>query len=88
MGHHGYTCGLWRLFHTLALTALKVNETEGATEAISGYVESFFACKECNKHFRAVVSSTANRDDVFVVGSKTADGDLLLCRALCYANLS
>ena len=67
-GRRGYTCGLWRLFHTLTLVAVKANGTEGAMDAINGYVENFFGCQECSEHFRAMVK----RDDILTQESTTA----------------
>ena len=73
----------------MALLAVKLNGTEGAMEAISGYAENFFACQECNEHFGAMVNSTASKDDVFILGSTTTTAvDLLLCQARCFVNLT
>lgn len=48
----GYTCGLWQLFHTLA-ARLSEAENSGAVwlAAIKGFVQNYFQCAECAKHF-------------------------------------
>ncbi len=53
----GYPCGLWTLFHTL--TVSQASKKEGTTEsdsravlvAMSGFVEHFFGCRDCARHF-------------------------------------
>lgn len=48
----GYTCGLWQLLHSLASHAPDTDNT-GARwlTAVSGFVEHYFQCNECAKHF-------------------------------------
>uniref|UniRef100_A0A8C9KIW7 Sulfhydryl oxidase n=1 Tax=Panthera tigris altaica TaxID=74533 RepID=A0A8C9KIW7_PANTA len=57
----GYTCALWKLFHTLTVQAgahpeaLDGTAFEGDPQAvlqsIRRYVRTFFGCKECAEHF-------------------------------------
>ncbi|KAL4441288.1 hypothetical protein ABPG77_011525 [Micractinium sp. CCAP 211/92] len=48
----GYTCGLWQLFHSLA-SRLPETENAGAVwlAAVKGFVQNYFQCTECAKHF-------------------------------------
>jgi thiol oxidase len=49
-----YTCALWTLLHTMSIgcgeytTSLKPSEV---AEAIRGFVQHFFGCEECVRHF-------------------------------------
>lgn len=54
----GYPCGLWSLFHTL--TVNHAEEGHGnedpkiVLKAMSGFVEHFFGCRDCARHFAQV----------------------------------
>jgi thiol oxidase len=65
-----YTCGLWTLFHSMSVTAgtpacpLKPSQV---AVAIRFFVEHFFGCEECVKHFLAanppkVITTLAESD--------------------------
>ena len=56
LGRRGYTCGLWRLFHTMTLIAVQKNAKDNVLEAIHGFVKEFFGCNECREHFTGMVS--------------------------------
>ncbi|XP_044634313.2 sulfhydryl oxidase 2 [Equus asinus] len=57
----GYTCSLWKLFHTLTVEAAAHPEAlddtgfegdpQAVLQAIRRYVHTFFGCKECGEHF-------------------------------------
>jgi Erv1 / Alr family len=63
----GYTCGLWQLFHIISVGLVEYNlvipasddevlselaiSTPDAAETIRNFVEYFFACDECKRHF-------------------------------------
>ena len=54
----GYPCGLWLLFHTLV--AHSVDASAVATlRAIRGYVQHFFGCNACARHFAGMASDEA-----------------------------
>lgn len=63
--YRGYTCGLWTLFHTLAVNAARKQGNEGpkVLRAMYGYVKHFFGCTECSQHFQAM----ADRNRIFDV---------------------
>mmetsp|Transcript_29125 Transcript_29125/g.44454 ORF Transcript_29125/g.44454 Transcript_29125/m.44454 type:complete len:575 (+) Transcript_29125:145-1869(+) len=58
---HGYTCGLWELFHILtvsvvewnvaAVTPRSVIPVEQVANLLSSYISEFFACEVCRRHF-------------------------------------
>jgi len=45
-----FSCGLWLLFHTVTAAASD-EEAKDTILGIGTYVEYFFACGECQKHF-------------------------------------
>lgn len=54
----GYPCGLWTLWHTLTVNQAMADSGKGQMDeptvvlnAMTGYVEYFFGCKECARHF-------------------------------------
>ncbi|XP_058549515.1 sulfhydryl oxidase 2 isoform X1 [Neofelis nebulosa] len=76
----GYTCALWKLFHTLTVQAgahpeaLDGTGLEGDPQAvlqsIRRYIRTFFGCKECAEHFEELARES--------MGSvKTADQAIL-----------
>jgi len=53
-GQRGYSCGLWLLFHSLAVNLPKEEPPEFYAEAmqvIRSYIRHFFNCEACKKHF-------------------------------------
>lgn len=50
-----YPCGLWTMFHTLAVQASIKNlitfNGKQVLETIAGYVKHFFGCTDCSEHF-------------------------------------
>lgn len=46
----GYTCGLWQLFHSMALN-IEPHEGMIGLLTIKGMVKSLFGCSECRSHF-------------------------------------
>ena len=57
----GYTCGLWELFHIIVVSFSERHSEKGVYPAhltpalvarcIRNYIEHFFACEECRRHF-------------------------------------
>ncbi|TRY63148.1 hypothetical protein TCAL_10351 [Tigriopus californicus] len=54
----GYPCGLWSLWHTLTVNQALADSAKGQVDeptvvlnAMTGYVEHFFGCQECARHF-------------------------------------
>ncbi|EFB22702.1 hypothetical protein PANDA_014077, partial [Ailuropoda melanoleuca] len=76
----GYTCSLWKLFHTLTVEAGTHPEALDGTgleadpqavlQTIRGYVRTFFGCKGCSQHFEEMAKESM--DSV-----KTADQAIL-----------
>ncbi|XP_036892458.1 sulfhydryl oxidase 2 isoform X2 [Sturnira hondurensis] len=64
----GYTCSLWKLFHTLTVQAgahpeaLDGTGFEGDPQAvlqtIRRYIRTFFGCKECGEHFEQMAKES------------------------------
>ncbi|XP_019497476.1 PREDICTED: sulfhydryl oxidase 2 [Hipposideros armiger] len=64
----GYTCSLWKLFHTLTVEAgthpkaLDDTGFEGDPQAvlqvIRRYIRTFFGCKECGEHFEEMAKES------------------------------
>nr|XP_035948016.1 sulfhydryl oxidase 2 [Halichoerus grypus] len=76
----GYTCSLWKLFHTLTVEAGTHPEALDGTgleddpqallQTIRRYIHTFFSCKECGEHFEEMAKESM--DSV-----KTADQAIL-----------
>ena len=49
-GVGGYTCGLWLLFHATLASSDRVSAAP-ALRAIAAWVQDFFGCAECARHF-------------------------------------
>jgi hypothetical protein len=64
-GRRGYTCGLWRLFHTLTITGVQKNSNVKVLSAVYAYVNEFFGCRECKEHFTGMIT----RDKILSVDS-------------------
>ncbi|XP_073077608.1 sulfhydryl oxidase 2 isoform X1 [Manis javanica] len=64
----GYTCSLWKLFHTLTVQAGTHPEALNGTgleddpqavlQAIRRYIRTFFGCKECGDHFEEMAEES------------------------------
>jgi len=54
----GYTCGLWQLFHSMALN-VEPHEGMIGLLTIKGMVKSLFGCSECRAHFVQAAESPA-----------------------------
>lgn len=64
----GYTCGLWELFHAMTVGVVNYNmmapeqrriSTEEAAITLRNYIENFFGCIDCRKHFLSAFDSCA-----------------------------
>ncbi|KAM4663360.1 sulfhydryl oxidase 2 [Discoglossus pictus] len=64
----GYPCALWKMFHSftvqaalqpnaLATTAFEDNP-KALLQTMRGYIQEFFGCRECAKHFDAMVKES------------------------------
>uniref|UniRef100_A0A5S6R5B5 Sulfhydryl oxidase n=1 Tax=Trichuris muris TaxID=70415 RepID=A0A5S6R5B5_TRIMR len=55
--YRGYPCGLWMLFHAITVRAYAMDghkegfDPKAILNVINGYVQEFFGCRECAKHF-------------------------------------
>uniref|UniRef100_A0A671G7B1 Sulfhydryl oxidase n=1 Tax=Rhinolophus ferrumequinum TaxID=59479 RepID=A0A671G7B1_RHIFE len=64
----GYTCSLWKLFHTLTVEAgthpKALDDTgfegdpQAVLQAIRSYIHTFFGCKECGEHFEEMAKES------------------------------
>ncbi|KJH48578.1 Erv1 / Alr family protein [Dictyocaulus viviparus] len=58
----GYTCGLWTTFHALTvhtyIDTIRDNTMDPLKplKAIQGWVQSFFGCQHCKRHFMAMTT--------------------------------
>lgn len=50
----GYTCGLWQLFHSLAVGVPDTNGGLLWMEGVRGFVKHYFQCTACAEHFGAM----------------------------------
>ena len=57
-GVGGYTCGLWLLFHATLASSDRVSAAP-ALRAIAAWVQDFFGCAECARHFGQFYSAHA-----------------------------
>ncbi|CAL4151082.1 unnamed protein product, partial [Meganyctiphanes norvegica] len=46
-----YTCGMWKIFHTLTVSAVDATNPLEVVEAISNYAIHFTDCDDCRCHF-------------------------------------
>ncbi|XP_042377659.1 sulfhydryl oxidase 1-like [Zingiber officinale] len=55
-GTRGFSCGLWVLFHSLSV---RVGDEESnlAFMAICDFIQNFFTCDDCRRHFHVMTSS-------------------------------
>lgn len=64
-----YPCGLWQLFHFLTVKSAESPKADDPLEVLGimhGFIENFFSCTACSKHFQQV----AKADRLFDVGTK------------------
>ncbi|XP_074858856.1 sulfhydryl oxidase 1 [Carettochelys insculpta] len=61
----GYPCSLWTLFHLLTVQATKYPWlSTGPLEVLAAmrkYIQSFFGCRECARHFEAMAAESMAR---------------------------
>eukprot|EP00759_Apiculatamorpha_spiralis_P042698 PhF_6_TR40586/c0_g1_i1/m.60860/K10758/QSOX; thiol oxidase len=50
----GFTCGMWRLYHTMVIFS---PDPVAALYSIRDYVQTFFTCLSCRKHFTKMAES-------------------------------
>ncbi|XP_027096963.1 sulfhydryl oxidase 2 isoform X1 [Coffea arabica] len=55
----GFSCGLWVLFHSLAVR-VEDGESQMAFTAICDFIHNFFVCEECRQHFYGMCLSVSN----------------------------
>jgi thiol oxidase len=63
-GTRGFTCGLWLLFHTLAvgLPEWKLDDSGRVMmEGLRAFSSHFFLCRECSLHFTGLLNSESAR---------------------------
>lgn len=58
----GYPCGLWSLWHVLTVSQANMNEGQPREVliAMKNYIQEFFGCRECARHFDQVSLSVGN----------------------------
>ncbi|CAL8126047.1 unnamed protein product [Orchesella dallaii] len=56
VGRRGYTCGVWRLFHTVIMLATQKSQEIFVLPVMHGYIKEFFGCTECVEHFTKMVA--------------------------------
>lgn len=60
--YRGYTCGVWMTFHVLTVNAFFDDGFQPnfdplkILQSFKGYIENFFSCTECAKHFVQMVT--------------------------------
>ncbi|MGH0125188.1 UNVERIFIED_CONTAM: hypothetical protein FKN15_027581 [Acipenser sinensis] len=64
----GYPCSLWTLFHLLTVQAAHSTHTPvpdplEVLQAMHGYIQHFFSCRECAAHFKSMAAETMSRVD-------------------------
>ncbi|XP_033104196.1 sulfhydryl oxidase 2-like isoform X3 [Anneissia japonica] len=74
--YRGYPCSIWTLFHTLTVSAAKINKqnpnrnSQEVLLAMQGYIQVFFGCTECVKNFakesKSMSSSVKSYDDAIL----------------------
>ena len=81
----GYPCGLWSVWHVL--TVNQANLVEGdpkeVMKAMKDFIQEFFSCRECARHFNQAIESGKVFDDI----ESYNDAVLLLWKVHNKANL-
>ncbi|KAJ8498403.1 hypothetical protein OPV22_008955 [Ensete ventricosum] len=54
----GFSCGLWVLFHSLSVR-VGDGESQSVFTAICDFIQNFFVCDDCRRHFREMSSSVS-----------------------------
>ncbi|XP_074588316.1 sulfhydryl oxidase 1-like [Curcuma longa] len=57
-GTRGFSCGLWVLFHALSVR-VGDDESNFAFMAICDFIQNFFTCDDCRRHFHVMASSVS-----------------------------
>jgi len=63
----GYPCGLWSLWHSLTISqaAAHTGDPREVLKAMQGFIEHFFGCRECARHFQqAIQEGQAIKEEV------------------------
>jgi len=63
----GYPCGLWSLWHSLTVSqaAAHTGDPREVLKAMQGFIEHFFGCRECARHFQqAIQDGQAIKEEV------------------------
>jgi len=63
----GYPCGLWSLWHSLTISqaATHAGDPREVLKAMQGFIEHFFGCRECARHFQqAIQDGQAIKEEV------------------------
>lgn len=53
-----YTCGLWQTFHSMSASPTSSFSGSQMFAALYGFIDYFFACSECRKHFLKMADET------------------------------
>lgn len=77
----GFTCGLWTTFHTLAVNSYLSNEDSPLEplSIIQQWVNSFFSCSGCRRHFMDMTTRTFPMGEALV--KQPEDSVIYLWRA-------
>ncbi|MBN3282060.1 QSOX1 oxidase, partial [Polyodon spathula] len=64
----GYPCSLWTLFHLLTVQAAHSTHTPApdpleVLQAMRGYIQHFFSCRECAMHFEGMAAESMSQVD-------------------------
>ncbi|URD74187.1 Erv1 / Alr family [Musa troglodytarum] len=54
----GFSCGLWVLFHSLSVR-VGDGESQSVFTAICDFIQNFFVCDDCRRHFHKMSSSVS-----------------------------
>ena len=50
-GKRGFTCCLWRLFHTLTVHCAHDDKCEQVHDGVYAFITNLFSCSDCVKNF-------------------------------------
>lgn len=56
----GYPCSVWTLFHTLTVNVPSDGSSSAVLTAMKGYIQNFFGCSYCAKHFVEMAEGEVN----------------------------
>jgi len=56
----GYPCSVWTLFHTLTINVPSDGSPSAVLTAMQGYIQHFFGCSYCAKHFIEMAQEESN----------------------------